>query len=148
MCPLVLPDLHFHHSRMGTIIKIFYNINWLYSWATLCLSVTRPCVDFIHFTMGDVSTRANSVGFRGVNPLRGFCSFVSLKIPSPDWISYTIVCFRPEDGLRCRQGVKPPLKLKEKKTLPVRGPFKYSWIRPWSTMHNVLIYVGPIQGRI
>ena len=26
--------------------------------------------------------------------------------------SYTIVCSRPEDGLRCRQGVKPPLKLK------------------------------------
>ena len=24
----------------------------------------------------------------------------------------TIVCFRSEDGLRCRQGVKPPLKLK------------------------------------
>ena len=23
-----------------------------------------------------------------------------------------IVCSRPEDGLRCRQGVKPPLKLK------------------------------------
>ena len=25
---------------------------------------------------------------------------------------YTIVCSRPEDGLRCRQGVNPPLKLK------------------------------------
>ena len=25
--------------------------------------------------------------------------------------SYTIVCSRPEDGLRCRQGVNPPLKL-------------------------------------
>ena len=25
---------------------------------------------------------------------------------------YTIVCSRLEDGLRCRQGVKPPLKLK------------------------------------
>ena len=24
----------------------------------------------------------------------------------------TIVCSRPEDGLRCRLGVKPPLKLK------------------------------------
>ena len=26
--------------------------------------------------------------------------------------SYTTVCSRPEDGLRCRQGIKPPLKLK------------------------------------
>ena len=28
--------------------------------------------------------------------------------------SYTIVCSHPEDGLRSRQGVKPPLKLKKK----------------------------------
>ena len=26
---------------------------------------------------------------------------------------YTIVCSRPEDGLRCRHGVNPPLKLKK-----------------------------------
>ena len=26
-------------------------------------------------------------------------------------ISYTIAYFRPEDGLRCRQGVKPALEL-------------------------------------
>ena len=29
-----------------------------------------------------------------------------------DWISYTIECSRPEDDLRCRQGVNPPLKVK------------------------------------
>ena len=27
--------------------------------------------------------------------------------------NYMTVCSRPEDGLRCRQGVKPPLKLTE-----------------------------------
>ena len=36
----------------------------------------------------------------------------------PGSISYTTVCSRPEDGLRCRQGVKPPLKLKLNLALP------------------------------
>ena len=40
----------------------------------------------------------------------------TLTFPSVvhDWVNkvITIVCARPEDGLRCLQGVKPPLKLK------------------------------------
>ena len=39
-------------------------------------------------------------------------SFIHEVITSPIWIGYMIVCSRPEDGLRCWQGVKPPLKLK------------------------------------
>ena len=44
--------------------------------------------------------------------MQGYTMQVWLYSSSPDRISYTIVCSCPEDGLRCRQGVKSPLNLK------------------------------------
>ena len=51
---------------------------------------------------------------RGLSPGGRFPpSFIHQEITGLK-LNYTIVCSRPKDGLRCRQGVKPPLKLKLK----------------------------------
>ena len=46
----------------------------------------------------------------GTRPAHHQLAFASGRAPVSFPVSYTIVCSRPEDGLRCRQGVKPPLK--------------------------------------
>ena len=54
---------------------------------------------------------------RGLSPGGRFPpSFIHqvILITGLNKLRYTIVCSCPEDGLRCRQGVKPSLKLKKK----------------------------------